>query len=81
MLVAVLLYSGYSVGLRLKPAMRWQSLMLAMSVAALVTSLPFFLWEVAAGKVIVPDARGWAVIALHRDRRLDRLADLLHPWQ
>jgi drug/metabolite transporter (DMT)-like permease len=61
MLVAVLLYSGYSVGLRLKPAMRWQSLMLAMSVAALVTSLPFFLWEVAAGKVIVPDARGWAV--------------------
>ena len=61
MLVAVFLYSGYSVGLRLKPAMHWQSLMLALSVAALVTSLPFFLWEVAAGKVIVPDARGWAV--------------------
>ncbi|WP_214476892.1 DMT family transporter [Mesorhizobium sp. dw_380] len=62
MLVAVILYSGYSVGLRLKPAMRWQSLMLAMSIAALVTSLPFFLWEIAAGKVIVPDARGWTVI-------------------
>lgn len=62
MLAAVLLYSGYSVGLRLKPVMHWQSLMLAMSIAALVTSLPFFLWEVAAGKVIVPDARGWAVV-------------------
>ena len=62
MLVAVLLYSGYSVGLRLKPAMQWQSLMLAMSVAALVTSLPFFLWEVAAGEVIVPDTSGWGVI-------------------
>ncbi|TIT47442.1 MAG: DMT family transporter, partial [Mesorhizobium sp.] len=62
MLVAVVLYSGYSVGLRLKPAMRWQSLMLAMSFAALITSLPFFLWEAAAGKVIVPDARGWTVI-------------------
>ncbi|TPM10970.1 MULTISPECIES: DMT family transporter [unclassified Mesorhizobium] len=62
MLVAVILYSGYSVGLRLKPAMQWQSLMLAMSLAALVTSLPFFLWEIVAGKVIVPDARGWAVI-------------------
>ncbi|PTE06680.1 DMT family transporter [Mesorhizobium helmanticense] len=61
MLVAVVLYSGYSVGLRLKPAMRWQSLILALSIAALVTSLPFFLWEIAAGKVIVPDARGWAV--------------------
>jgi len=62
MLVAVLLYSGYSVGLRLKPALHWQSLMLALSVAALVTSLPFLLWEVAAGKVIVPDASGWAII-------------------
>jgi drug/metabolite transporter (DMT)-like permease len=61
MLIAVLCYSFYSVGLRLKPAIRWQSLMLALSIAALVTSLPFFLWEVAAGKVIVPDARGWAI--------------------
>ncbi|MER8629257.1 DMT family transporter [Mesorhizobium opportunistum] len=62
MLVAVVLYSGYSVGLRMKPVMRWQSLMLSLAVAALITSLPFFLWEVAAGKVIVPDARGWTVI-------------------
>ncbi|TIM63549.1 MAG: DMT family transporter, partial [Mesorhizobium sp.] len=61
MLIAVLCYSFYSVGLRLKPAIRWQSLMLALSIAALVTSLPFFLWEVAAGKVIIPDARGWAI--------------------
>jgi drug/metabolite transporter (DMT)-like permease len=63
MLVAVVIYSGYSVGLRLKPAMQWQSLMLALSVAALVTSLPFFLWELVAGRVIVPDIRGWTVIA------------------
>ncbi|RWG80668.1 DMT family transporter [Mesorhizobium sp.] len=61
MLVAVLCYSLYSVGLRLKPAIRWQSLMLALSFAALVTSVPFFIWEVAAGRAIAPDARGWAV--------------------
>ncbi|TIV96678.1 MAG: DMT family transporter [Mesorhizobium sp.] len=61
MLVAVLCYSLYSVGLRLKPAIRWQSLMLALSLAALLTSLPFFVWEVAAGRVIAPDARGWTV--------------------
>jgi len=61
MLIAVLCYSLYSVGLRLKPAIRWQSLMLALSLAALLTSVPFFVWEVMAGKVIVPDARGWAV--------------------
>ncbi|TIT52932.1 MAG: DMT family transporter, partial [Mesorhizobium sp.] len=42
MLGAVLCYSFYSVGLRLKPAIRWQSLMLALSIAALATSLPFF---------------------------------------
>ena len=35
---------------------------MSLSIAALVTSLPFLLWEIAAGKVIVPDARGWAVI-------------------
>lgn len=62
MLVAVVLYSGYSVGLRLKPVMRWQSLMLSLAIAALITSLPFFMWEVAAGKVIVPDISGWVVI-------------------
>ncbi|MER8914650.1 DMT family transporter [Mesorhizobium sp. M0761] len=62
MLVAVVLYSGYSVGLRLKPVMRWQSLMLSLAIAALITSLPFFLWEVAAEKVIVPDISGWVVI-------------------
>jgi drug/metabolite transporter (DMT)-like permease len=62
MLFAVVLYSGYSVGLRLKPEMRWQSLMLALSVVALITSVPFFVWEIAADKVVVPDGSGWAVI-------------------
>lgn len=61
MLVAVLCYGLYSVGLRLRPAIRWQSLMLALSLAALATSVPFFLWEIVAGRVIVPDARGWAL--------------------
>ena len=42
--------------------MRWQSLMLALSIAALITSLPFVLWEAAAGKVIVPDISGWLII-------------------
>jgi drug/metabolite transporter (DMT)-like permease len=61
MLVAVLCYSLYSVGLRLKPAIRWQSLMLALSIAALLISVPFLVWEIVAGRVIVPDAAGWAL--------------------
>ncbi|RWL44603.1 MAG: DMT family transporter [Mesorhizobium sp.] len=61
MLVAVLCYSLYSVGLRLKPAIRWQSFMLALSIAALLISLPFVTWEIAAGRAIMPDASGWAL--------------------
>lgn len=61
MLVAVLCYSLYSVGLRLKPAIRWQSFMLVLSIAALLISLPFVIWEIAAGRAIMPDARGWAL--------------------
>ncbi|TGQ09901.1 MULTISPECIES: DMT family transporter [unclassified Mesorhizobium] len=61
MLVAVLCYSLYSVGLRLKPAIRWQSFMLALSIAALLISLPFVTWEIAAGRAIMPDAYGWAL--------------------
>ena len=61
MLVAVLCYSAYSVMLRLKPAMHWQSLILTLSIAALITSVPFLIWEIAAGKAVMPDAFGWAI--------------------
>lgn len=61
MLVAIILYGGYTVALRHKPRIHWQSLMLVMSFAALLTSLPFTAWEFAAGHGIVPDARGWTI--------------------
>jgi drug/metabolite transporter (DMT)-like permease len=64
MLIAVLLYSGYSVVLRMKPRLHWQSLITALSLAALVTSLPFLAWEIAAGKAMMPDATGW-MLALY----------------
>ena len=63
MLGGVLLYSGYTVALRYKPNLHWKSLMLVMSFAALVASLPFLAWEIAAGDVIWPDTRGWAISA------------------
>lgn len=63
MLVAIVLYGGYTVALRFKPAMSWQGLMVAMSAAAVVSSLPFAAWEIASGNAILPDARGWAVVA------------------
>lgn len=63
MLLAIVLYAGYTVALRYKPAIHWKSLMLALCVAALVSSLPFTAWEFASGAVVLPDARGWAVAA------------------
>jgi drug/metabolite transporter (DMT)-like permease len=61
MLVAIVLYSGYSVALRLKPALQWQSLILILSISALIASVPFAAWEAAAGKAQFPGLVGWAI--------------------
>ncbi|MGN6466410.1 MAG: DMT family transporter [Rhizobiaceae bacterium] len=61
MLIAVLLYSGYTVFLRFKPDIHWKSLMLVLSFFALLASLPFAAWEISAGKEILPDVTGWAI--------------------
>lgn len=63
MLLAIILYAGYTVALRYKPALHWKSLMLTLCAAAFVTSLPFAVWEYLAGDAVLPDARGWAVAA------------------
>lgn len=63
MLVGAILYAGYTVALRYRPSLNWKSLMLTMSFAAFVMSLPFAAWEVAAGNVVWPDMRGWAIAA------------------
>lgn len=62
MLGAVILYAGYTIALRYKPAIHWKSLMSVLSIAALITSLPFLAWEVSSGAAIWPDTRGWAIV-------------------
>ncbi|TCD15426.1 DMT family transporter [Oricola cellulosilytica] len=61
MLLAVVLYGGYSVALRWKPALHWKSLMTVMSFSAMVTALPFAVWEQASGSGKLPDLTGLAV--------------------
>lgn len=63
MMLAVLLYGGYTVALRYKPALHWKSLLVVMSFAALLTSIPFALWEYSAGNTIAPTTQGWLVSA------------------
>jgi hypothetical protein len=61
MLIAVVLYSGYTVFLRFKPDIHWKSLMLALAFFSFVTALPFAWWEIGTGRAIYPDMEGWAI--------------------
>jgi len=63
MLLAVLCYGGYTVALRYKPQLHWQSMITVMAGAAFVTSLPFSTYELASGSAILPDTTGWLVAA------------------
>ncbi|MHB2267793.1 DMT family transporter [Aliihoeflea sp. PC F10.4] len=63
MVLAVLFYGGYTVFLRFKPAIHWQSTMIVMVFGAIVAALPFVAWEAASDRLILPDLRGWAIVA------------------
>ena len=58
MIVAVVIYAGYTVGLRERPNVSPLSLLAGMALAAFVTSLPLMLWEIASGGFVWPTAAG-----------------------
>lgn len=62
MLLAVLVYSAYTVGLRYKPAIHWKSMMVATASGGLLAAIPLAAYEVVTGAAQWPDARGWAVV-------------------
>lgn len=55
-------YGIYTVALRYRPAIHWQSLMAALSLGAVLSSLPFAFGEWLAGATLMPDAQGWAIV-------------------
>lgn len=63
MLAALLAYSIYTVMLRRKPALHWQSLMIVLTAVGALTSLPFAVGEILLDAVIWPGARGWVILA------------------
>ena len=58
MLVAVVLYAGYTVALRERPTVSGLSLLAGMALAAFVTSVPLMIWEIATGGFFWPTAAG-----------------------
>lgn len=63
MLLAVIVYSAYTVALRFKPAIHWQSMMIALCGSVTISAIPFAIAEFWYGGGILPDAQGWAVVA------------------
>lgn len=62
MLSACIVYSAYSVWLRFKPAIHWQSLMITLTGSAALSSIPFTIAEFRLGTGIFPDTEGWLIL-------------------
>ncbi len=62
MVIAAILYAGYTIGLRRRPLVSGLSLLAGMAFAAFVTSVPLMIWEIAAGGFIWPTAAGLATL-------------------
>jgi drug/metabolite transporter (DMT)-like permease len=63
MLVASLFYAGYTVGLRERPAVSAFGFLAALAFAALITSVPLFIWEIEQGAFIWPTWKGLLLLA------------------
>lgn len=61
MLIAVVLYGTYSVALSRKPKIHWLSFITVLAIVALISSIPFTIWEYSAGRINFPSPRGWQV--------------------
>jgi drug/metabolite transporter (DMT)-like permease len=57
-MVAAVIYAGYTIGLRQRPHVSGLSMLAAMAFAALVTSIPLMVWEIASGGFIWPTGKG-----------------------
>ncbi len=62
MILACIVYAVYTVTLRWKPALHWQSFIADPALGALLSAIPLLIWEVGSGAAIMPDATGWTII-------------------
>lgn len=61
-LIACVLYAGYTMGLRGRPAVPGIVFFAAMAAVACVSSLPLVAYEFATGRFFVPTAKGFALV-------------------
>ncbi|MBW8880866.1 MAG: DMT family transporter [Asticcacaulis sp.] len=63
MFIAVIVYAGYTVALRWKPPLHWQSFLAIPCLGAALTCLPVLAWRYVTHPFPAPDATGWGVVA------------------
>ncbi|NRP22766.1 hypothetical protein LPJGGPFB_06027 [Ensifer adhaerens] len=62
MIAACIVYAAYTVALRWKPAMHWQSFIAAPAFGALISAVPLLFWEIGNSTAIFPDMTGWIIV-------------------
>ena len=62
MLGAIIVYGGYTVALKWKPVMHWQTLLAVPCIGAALTCIPFLIWRHLTHPFPAPDATGWGVV-------------------
>lgn len=62
MLLACIAYAAYTISLRYKPDIHWQSMFAASAFGGLLAAVPLFVWEVSSPGYVAPDAIGWGAI-------------------
>jgi drug/metabolite transporter (DMT)-like permease len=63
MAAACVLYAGYTVGLKSRPAVTGRVVLSVLCLPAALFSLPFAILEILSAQVLMPTATGWYVIA------------------
>ncbi|KAA0971128.1 DMT family transporter [Aureimonas fodinaquatilis] len=63
MLLGVLAYALFTIGLSRKPKIHWLSLMFVLTVSATIATVPFAIWEWQIGAAIFPDKTGLIILA------------------
>jgi drug/metabolite transporter (DMT)-like permease len=63
MVVAAVLYAGYTIGLRQRPNVSQVSMLAAMALAAFVSSIPLMIWEIMSGGFVWQTRGGLLVLA------------------
>lgn len=62
MLLACVLYAGYTVGLKNRPVVSSLEFFFLLACSALLTSLPLMFWELFSGEASWPTFRGWLIV-------------------